>query len=499
VTTHPPTNAPVGSPRRFAVAVVCTLLAGGATLWIRSTTDISPAAGRALFILLLAAALWATEAIAAFAVGILVIGLKIALLGRPGGVFAVGQTDWEQFVYVMGSPLVWLFFGGFVLAAGMSRTGLDRRLAAALLERVGGRPGTLLAGVLGTTFVLSMFMSNTATAAMMLAVLTPVLAALGRDDRFAVGLLMAIVVGGNLGGMGSLIGTPPNAIAVGALTQTATPVEISFLQWLALGLPPAVLLAAMAWWILLRRYPAGADTMAQIRQVLADSRAAANDIAANDTATNATDPSDTSPAAPAGDSTRFDRWIVIVTLSATVALWLTQQWHGIPTAAVSLLPIVVLTATGVLGPHEIRGLPYDVLFLLGGGLALGQMVIETGLGTWIVAHLPIAALGPAALALAITYLTVLLSNFMSNTAAANILVPLGVAMAAGHQPLVASSIALGASSAMCLPIATPPGALVYATERVTAKDFLSVGTLIALAAPPLALLWLTVSLEVVLS
>ena len=106
------------------------------------------------------------------------IALQIALLGKPGGVFAETARDWEQFVTVIGHPLVWLFFGGFILAAGMARTGLDRRLAAALLGRLGDSPSAVLLGVMGITFSLSMFMSNTATTAMILAMLAPLLATL---------------------------------------------------------------------------------------------------------------------------------------------------------------------------------------------------------------------------------------------------------------------------------------------------------------------------------
>ena len=180
------------------------------------------------------------------------------------------------------------------------------------------------------------------------------------------------------------------------------------------------------------------------------------------------------------------RWQLIVvsgTLMATIGLWLTSSWHGLPTAAVSFLPIVMLTSTGVLSAKDVRGLNYDVLFLMAGGLALGNVVTSTGLSDWIVGKLQVEFLSPLGLALVMAYLTVLLSNFMSNTAAANILIPLAVTMAAGFETSVAIAVALGASSAMCLPVATPPNAMVFATGRLRTWDLVRVGLVVGLVAP----------------
>jgi sodium-dependent dicarboxylate transporter 2/3/5 len=179
-------------------------------------------------------------------------------------------------------------------------------------------------------------------------------------------------------------------------------------------------------------------------------------------------------------------------LLLTVGLWLTSQWHGIPTAAVSFIPIVLLTTTGVLGAKAIRGLSWDVLFLLAGGLALGQTVTETGLSTWIVEQLPVEGLGLLPLAAAMAFLTVVLSNFMSNTAATNILVPIGATMAVGNEVWVAVPIALAASCAMCLPIATPPNALAFATGRIQTRDFIRLGLVLGVLGPAVALLWIAV-------
>lgn len=438
-------------------------------------SSLEPASTRALFILLLAAGLWLSDAIPAYSVGILVIALKIALLGRPDGVFAKDNKDWEHFVQVLGHPLVWLFFGGFVLAAGMAHCGLDRLLAKGLLKRVGTSPRAVLFGMMGVTFVLSMFMSNTATTAMMLAIVTQLGAnGSGQNDnaRYRVGLLVGTAVAANLGGVASLIGTPPNAIAVGALAELTPAVEVSFLGWMLIGLPPAVVCLIVAWLLLCWWYPSQRESI---------------DFAASSAGKLH------APVAP-----RWQLVVVALTLVATFAAWLTSSLHGIPSAAVAFLPIVVFTTTGLLSVQEIRNLPYDVLFLLAGGLALGETVTETGLSTWIVAQLPLDGLSPLAIACALGYLTVLLSNFMSNTAASNVLVPIGVAVAAGFESQVAVLVAFGASAAMCLPVATPPNSIVFSTGLCRTGDFLRIGLVMGLLLPLLGLFWAQIILPLVL-
>ncbi len=155
----------------------------------------------ALFILVLAAGLWITEAMPAFALGLLVMGLEIAILGRPGGVFAQNTHDWERFIAVWGSPLIWLFFGGFVLAAAAEKTGLTQWLARMVMSRAGSRASMQLLGCMTVTFVFSMFISNTATASMMIAVLAPVLCSLAAHDPLRRAFLLGVAFAENLGGM----------------------------------------------------------------------------------------------------------------------------------------------------------------------------------------------------------------------------------------------------------------------------------------------------------
>lgn len=452
----------LSEPLKLVLFVLCGLLAFVVLWLVPEVTGPGAAGERALFILVFATGLWITEAIPAYAVGILVIGLQILLLGEPGGVYAESEQDWEQFVGVIGHPLVWLFFGGFVLAAGMAKTGLDRHLARWVLVQVGTQPRQLLLGVMSITFVLSMFMSNTATTAMMLAMLAPLLRNIHADSPTGSSLVLGLAAAANLGGMASLIGTPANAIAVGALAQVSGLEMVSFFDWLLIGTPPGLLLLALtAWWL---------------RRRIAEDTPPLGDAAL----------------AGSGDNSAAPRWQVLVmtaTLMATLGLWLSAGWHGIPPTAVSFLPIVVLTATGVLEAGDIRGLNYDVLFLLAGGLALGQVVVGTGLSDWLVGLLPLEGVSQFGAILLMVLVTVVLSNLMSNTAAANILIPLGVTLATGFEAQMAIPIALAASAAMCLPISTPPNAMVFASGRCRSGDFLLLGGIVGLVAPLLLTLW----------
>ncbi len=463
------TGLEVESPRGAVVFALCIGAAWGAYVAATQVGDLAEPPARALFILVLAALLWVTEAAPAFAVGILVIGLDVLLLAGAGHEQRrlEGQR-WETYVAVLGHPLIWLFFGGFVLAAGTARTGLDRWLATRALALFGDRPPALLAGVMCVTFGLSMFMSNTATTALMLALLTPVAAGLGDGDPFRKALLLGTAIAANVGGMGSLIGTPPNAIAAGALGALPGR-SVDFLQWLVFGLPPASLLSILGWLFLLRRYPAAAERLDVLQLLSAEE-----------------------DDAPLPGAPRWRRWVVTSTGIGTVLLWMTGGWHHAPTAVVSLVPIVVFTTMSVLRPTDIRGLPWDVLFLLAGGLALGEAIDSTGLADWIVSAVPLGDFGPIALALVLGYVCALMSNFMSNTAAANVLIPIGISMAVGFEDRVALPLAIAASSAMCLPIATPPNALVFSTGKLTANEFVRPGLVIGGVAPLLAVLWVLV-------
>lgn len=437
---------------------LASVSAAAALAYFPQYAGLSEAGRWALFIAALAALLWITEAIPTFAVALLVIGLEIAILGRPGGPFATTPDDWKMFIEPWGSPLIWLFFGGFVLARGIRNSHLDRWLALRVLQRFGSQPRQALMGTMLVTFLFSMFASNTATAAMMCAVLAPLIAS-RKGDPFTKALLLGVAFSANIGGMATIIGTPPNAIAAGLLADVA---PIGFARWLLMGLPPALVLLAVAGLLLIRKYPSTMGPM---------------DYA--------------SMAGPDGEEA-FPTWrrlVVVLGGALTVVLWLTEPLHGISPPVVAFVPVTVFSVTGVINSEDIRSLEWDVLLLLAGGLALGVAVSRTGLASYLVGALSMQDTSAVVIAIVLASITAALSNFMSNTAAANITVPIGLSLAVGYEAQVVIPIALAASAAMCLPISTPPNAIASSSGHLVSKDFVGPGLILGALAVILAVGW----------
>jgi sodium-dependent dicarboxylate transporter 2/3/5 len=448
------------SARNSLTLATACLIVAAAGAFLPTHEGLSQQGVLALFILIFCAGLWVTEAMPAFAVGLLAIGLEIALLGRT----ASEDADWEKYVATWGSPLIWLFFGGFILAAAAKKTGLDLWMASVSLSRLGNRPAIFLLGVMGATALLSMFLSNTATATMMVAILAPLIASCDEEQRFRRAMLLGIAMAANIGGMGTVIGTPPNAIAAGALASFG---GVNFTQWMIYGIPPALLLLVFAWGYLLLAYLGrGAFNPAKNLVFSTSGRPV--------------------------EASKLQQWLVVTTFTVTVLMWMTNPVHGIPTTVVSFIPICVLTATRTLSAEDVKGISWDVLLLIAGGLSLGVAISDTGLAEWIVAQLPTQGFGPLAIAIGLAYLATALSNLMSNTAAANVILPLAIAMLGAGQTHLIIPIALAASAAMCLPISTPPNAIVYGTGQLKTTDLLAAGIVVGLIAPLVVIGWTAV-------
>ena len=189
------------------------------------------------------------------------------------------------------------------------------------------------------------------------------------------------------------------------------------------------------------------------------------------------------------------RLLVLATFVITIGMWLSEPLHGVPTPVVAFVPLTVFTVSGVLTSSDIRSLQWDVLLLLAGGLALGIGVSETGLADWLVSKLPTDDASPLVLAVIFAMTAMLLSNFMSNTAAANVIIPMGLALAVGSEAFVVVPIAFGASLAMCLPVSTPPNAIAYSTGQLDARDFLVGGVLIGVVGLAISIAWSQVALR----
>jgi sodium-dependent dicarboxylate transporter 2/3/5 len=441
---------------RLAVALGGPVAAAWGAWGISGLMDpgLEPAALITLAVLLLAALFWATEPVPAVATSLAVVGVLTALVGVPGTLGAWWAKDvggWERFIAPAASPLMLLMLGSLVLSAGAQRTGLDRALGAVLLKRFAGSPRRLVVGVLLVSALLSMWTSNTATAAIMLAVTRPVWSRgdLARSTR--AGVALAAALGANCGGIATPIGTPPNTIVFMLLQRHGQ--GFDFVRWMLVGVPVSAIIL-------------GVSAVGLLALVKPGREPATLDLA---------------PASVAGEPP--PRWAGPAAggiFALTVALWLTSPWTGIPVAAAALVPLVFFPALGILRPSDLNRLEWDVLLLILGGLVLGGAMEWTGLASRLVQALPIETLPTLGVVASIAVVAVVLSSFMSNTAVANLLCPVGLgiasAMPGGAMQAVGLAIAFASSSAMVFPVSTPPNALAYRTGLFGAGTLMAVGS-----------------------
>lgn len=435
----------------FSLAFAASLALAGS--W--ATMKFAAAPREAAFmagIFVLAAVLWVTEALPLFATALLVIGLQILLLANPGGWAGLGfesgaSPSYRDFVSLAADPVLLLFFGGFVLARAATNQGVDRAMSALLLRPFGTQPRRVLLGLMLITMLFSMWMSNTATTVMMMALVTPMLAAMPPKEPFRKAIALAVPFAANIGGLGTPIASPPNAVAMSYLQKAGH--SVAFLDWMLVAVPLMAGLGLFTWLTLAKCY---SPATAGLRLEHASARL-----------------------------TRRG-WLVVAVFVVTVALWMTDRWHGLPAAVVALLPAVALTATGVFTREDLGRLEWSVLLLIAGGISLGAGMQLTGLDRLVVGWLPASGGNPLVLLTVLVLATLVLGTFMSKTAAANLMLPVGLSSAAlaGSLPPVqaALSIALAASLSMALPISTPPNAIAYARGEFTTRDMARVGLLV---------------------
>jgi sodium-dependent dicarboxylate transporter 2/3/5 len=413
-----------------------------------------------LFILLFAIGLWVTEAIPPFAVGILIIGYLVFTMGN------LESENVKQYVQTWSDSVIWLFLGGFFIAESMKKTALDQSLLKIIVPKLGEQSKNILLGLMLITAFLSMLMSNTATTAMMIASIAPITLGLGKDAPLSKALLIGIPTAAAIGGMGTIIGSAPNAIAVGALDGIG--IRISFFEWMLIGVPVALVLVFIFWIALLKKY--------QIKRRSLDLSFLQN----------------TKSKTNADISTTQIRITVIIILTSLV-FWLTSQWVGIPVAAVSGIPIVGLTMFGILDADDMRKLPWYTLMLVAGGLALGLAVQQQGLTDYFISFIDVQSLNFYVLAFIFALLSVIFSNIMSNTATTTIMIPLAISftllLPEQSPKTIPLIIALSASCALLLPVSTPPNAIAYSTGQLVQSDFRFGGILIGILGPILVCVW----------
>lgn len=355
-------------------------------------------------------------------------------------------------------PTIILFLGGFILAIAATKSGLDVWMAKTMIKPFGKKSENVLLGFLLITGIFSMFISNTATAAMMLTFLTPVFKALPANGKGRIALTMAIPIGANLGGMGTPIGTPPNAFAYKVLNDpTGMNMDISFGQWMAVMAPLVIVLLIIAWFLLRKLFPFSQKTIELKIE---------------------------------GDMHLNWRTVVVaVTFLITIILWVLGKQIGINANTVAMLPIAVFAFTGVITAKDLQEIDWGVIWMVAGGFALGLAMNGTGLAKAAVESIPFGEWSPIVILVIAGLVCYFLSNFISNTATAALLIPILTVVCngmgdklnvIGGSSTILIGIAVAASAAMTLPISTPPNAIAYSTGLIQQKDMAKAGILVGI-------------------
>ncbi|MGR5295947.1 SLC13 family permease [Vibrio mediterranei] len=429
---------------------------------------------RVITIFLLAALCWVFEPIPIYATSVVIFVLELLLVSNKGlYLFRLNEgqphfgelLSYNEIMATFASPIIMLFLGGFFLAMAATKYRLDVNLARVLLKPFGSDPKFVMLGLMLITGIFSMFMSNTATTAMMLSILTPVIAVFGPKDPGRIAFALCIPVAANIGGIGTPIGTPPNAIALKYLVGDN---YISFGEWMAFGVPFVVVMMALAWMLINFLYSA-------------DQKKIELSIK--------------------GKFLKTPKAIMVyITFTLTIVLWLMGSSHGMNSYTVALIPVAIFSLTGIINKEDLKKISWDVLWLVSGGIALGLALDKTGLARLVVHSIPFDAFSPYAVLFGAAFLCLVMANFMSHTATANLLMPimaaLGTSMASltplGGEITLILVVTFAASLGMSLPISTPPNALAHATGHVQSNQMAKVGVILGVVGVLLSfvLVWL---------
>lgn len=371
-----------------------------------------------------------------------------------------GVLSHTQAAAAYGDSLVLLFMGGFMLSAGMERSGAHRRLALLMIRAVGGHGGRrLVLGFMLASAALSMWITNTATVLMLLPIAASVLSRV-EDDRVAAALLLAVAYGASIGGIGTPVGTPPNGVFIG-IYRESTGRAVGFLRWMAVAMPVVVLMLPLSWlWLTRGLRGAGRVTL------------------------------------PDPGPWRAEERRMLLIFGLTAALWIGRAaWSRLlgVEATVGESTVALLMASALFLVPDGRGgrlldwetavrIPWGVLILFGGGIALAKAFGASGL-TLVLGNLlgRLIAMHTLAMILVICLVVTFLTEVTSNTATANVLMPVLAAagLGAGLDPaLLMIPAAISCSCAFMLPVATPPNAIVFGTGRVTVRTMAREGLVI---------------------
>ena len=444
------------------IVLLVTLLLWNAPASIFGIDGLTVVQQRIIAIFAFATLMWVMEVVPSWATSVAIIGLMLLFTSNSGIKWMCDEEQvgtllsYKNIMATFADPVIMLFIGGFILAIAATKIGLDAQLAKVLLKPFGQKSDNVLLGFILITGLFSMFVSNTATAAMMLTFLTPVFRQLPPEGKGRIALTLSIPVAANLGGMGTPIGTPPNTIALKYLNDPeGLNLGLGFGQWMAFMLPLVLVLLFISWLLLRRLFPFTQKTVKLEIE--------------------------------GGMQNTPRTYIVIVTFFVTVALWLLDTVTGINSYTVAMIPFVVFALTGVITKRDLEQINWSVIWMVAGGFALGYGLNASGLAENAIKSIPFGEFSPLLILLLSGLICYGLSNFISNSATAALLMPILTVVctamgdklgAIGGTPTVLIGVAIAASSAMVLPISTPPNALAYSTNLVDQKDMAKIGIIV---------------------
>jgi len=416
---------------------------------------------RVIALFCFATMMWVTEAIPSWTTSVAIIVILLYTCSDSSLFFFTNSPAEElgtllshkAIMAQFANPIIMLFIGGFILAIAATKSGLDVKLARVLLKPFGTKSENVLLGFLLVTGLFSMFLSNTATAAMMLTFLTPVLKTLPANGKGKIALALAIPIGANIGGIGTPIGTPPNSIAISYLANPdGLNMQIGFGQWMLYMCPLVAVLLFIAWFLLKTMFP---FTQKEIELHIEGET-----------------------------KTDWRTYVVYVTFAVTVLLWMFDKYTGVNSNVVAMLPVGVFCTCGIITRRDLEEINWAVLWMVAGGFALGLALQDSNLAAHIISTIPFGTWSPLLMILGSGLLCYAMANFISHTATANLLFPIlalaGLSTSSTLAPYGGVStlligVALSSSVAMVLPISTPPNALAHATGLIEQKQMMRVG------------------------
>ncbi len=446
------------------IVIVVTLFLWNAPTSMYGIDGLNVVQQRIIAIFAFATLMWIMEIVPSWATSVAIIVMMLLFTSDSGIVWMCNEEkvgallSYKSIMATFADPVIMLFIGGFVLAIAATKTGLDSHLAKVLLKPFGRKSDNVLLGFLFITGLFSMFVSNTATAAMMLTFLTPVFKQLPPEGKGRISLALSIPIAANLGGMGTPIGTPPNTIAIKYLNDPeGLNLDIGFGEWMLFMVPLVIVLLLISWRLLRWLFP--------FTQKTVELKIEGN--MKKDTKT----------------------YIVIVTFIVTVLLWLLDSVTGINSYTVALIPFMVFSLFGIINRRDLEEINWSVIWMVAGGFALGYALNASGLAEIMVKSIPFGEFSPILILILSGLICYMLSNFISNSATAALLMPILTIVCAamgdklnaiGGTSTILIGVAIAASSAMILPISTPPNALAYATNLVKQNDMAKIGIIVGI-------------------